>query len=250
MGERLTGHPDEVTPVAYSPDGRFITSRSWDGEIRIWDTKSGVAIRVMEGCKGLGLLAYSRDVTKVACCGQGGIVIRDAQSGELLKKLSDMGDICDVASSQDGRFLASGSGDQVVRVWDAETLGVVAEYEEHGGFLYSVFSSDGNTLLSASFEGKMVLWDVPSRQTSSVIVQEPNISSAVGSSVGRLYTTCSEDGGVRVWSADFHFNTVSSSICNRLRQVARSPGAARLYLLQPMEKLTSIPSALGDYNVY
>lgn len=111
----------------------------------------------MEGCRGLGHLAYSHDGTIIACCGEEGIVVRDARSGDLLHKLSHIGHIYDVAFSQGGRFLASGGRDFVVRIWDAETLAVIPELRGHGSYVYSViFSSDGSTLLSASNEGKII----------------------------------------------------------------------------------------------
>ena len=45
VGEPLQGHTGLVTSVAYSPNGRNITSGSCDETTRIWDTASCAAVR-------------------------------------------------------------------------------------------------------------------------------------------------------------------------------------------------------------
>ena len=133
----------------------------------------------------------------------------------------------DITYSQDGRFLASGGEDWVVRVWDAETLDAIAELEGHDGYVYSViFSSDGSTLLSASHEGKMISWDVSSRRLNGAAFQGSVIRTAACSSDGRSYASGSAEGSIRVWTASSHFQTASSSVTSRMCQVACSPGGS------------------------
>jgi WD40 repeat protein len=66
--------------VTWSPDGRRLTSRSFDYTVRVWDAVSGADQRTLPG--------HTREVTVVAW-------------------------------SPDGRHLASASRDGTVRVWDA-----------------------------------------------------------------------------------------------------------------------------------
>ena len=40
----LTGHSDEVTSVALSPDGTRIVSGSDDHLVKIWDTETGAEV--------------------------------------------------------------------------------------------------------------------------------------------------------------------------------------------------------------
>jgi len=69
--------------------------------------------------------------------------------------------VTSVAISPDGRHVAAGSLDRVVRLWDAETGQFMGQYEGHSDSVYSVaFSPDGKTLASGSLDKTLKLWDL------------------------------------------------------------------------------------------
>jgi glucose repression regulatory protein TUP1 len=71
--------------------------------------------------------------------------------------------VTSVIFSPDGKFLAAGSLDTVVRIWDAETGQLLDKLKGHKDSVYSVaFSPDGKFLVSGSLDKTLKMFDVGS----------------------------------------------------------------------------------------
>jgi WD40 repeat protein len=71
------------------------------------------------------------------------------------------GDVGSVAFSPDGKFLASGSRDYTIKLWDVATGSLVRTLEGHASGVLSVaFSPDGRLLASGSGDWTIKLWDI------------------------------------------------------------------------------------------
>ena len=84
-------------------------------------------------------IAYAPDSSRLAVASSIGILIHDAQTGEELRLLKGhRAEVYSVAFSPDGTTLASGSGDDTIRLWD----GVTGEHKQtltgHTGEVQSV----------------------------------------------------------------------------------------------------------------
>ena len=65
-----------------------------------------------------------------------------------------------VAFSPDGKRIVSGSADQTVKLWDAETGAELFTLRGHGGnVLCLAMSADGQRIVSGSIDNTAKIWD-------------------------------------------------------------------------------------------
>ena len=84
-----------------------------------------------------------------------------AQFGEFAPLEGHTSPVWSVAFSPDGRFIASGSGDKTVKVWELETAQTVHTLRGHTSEVSSVaFSPDGRFIASGSWDETMRVWEL------------------------------------------------------------------------------------------
>jgi Tol biopolymer transport system component len=135
---RFEGHKRPVTSVAFSPDGKFVLSGSLDGSARIWSLETGKEVRLLEGHgTPVQTVAFSPDGRTVLT----GSVELQPISSDKATPVSDRRPlrlwsaatgremaffesaakgppaVWSATFSPDGRYILTGGGDNVVRLW-------------------------------------------------------------------------------------------------------------------------------------
>lgn len=202
----LDGHDGPVRSVAYSPDGRFIVSSSWDETIRVWEVATGKELQTLTGHSGQIINAvYSSNGQFIASVSfDKTIRVWDAASGsELRTLLEDVYWVTNVVYSPDGRFIAAGAGDQTVRVWESATGTEVQILAGHTNEVNSLaYSPDGRFIASGSDDQTIRVWDVVSGSEVWLLTGHADkVSSVIYSPDGRFITSAAEDGMILTWDS-------------------------------------------------
>ena len=110
-----------------------------------------------------------------------------------------------VAFSPDGRHIVSGSEDQTIQVWDAQTGGQVGNpLQGHTKLVKSVaFSPDGRHIVSCSWDQTIRVWDTQTGgQVGNPLQGHTDLVNSVAFSPdGRHIVSGSFDQTIRVWDA-------------------------------------------------
>ncbi|GLV57743.1 serine/threonine protein kinase [Dictyobacter sp. S3.2.2.5] len=158
------GHTTRITALAWSPDGKYLASASYDKTVQIWDAANGKH-----------LFTYKKHTERVNS----------------------------VCWSPDSQMVASASDDHTVRLWRSPTGQTEHVFDKHSGAVKTVaWSPDGQSLASAGQDTKVLIWQArEGAHEVSVTYQEhtASVNTLGWSSDSHLIASAGEDNCVRIW---------------------------------------------------
>jgi WD40 repeat protein len=174
---RFVNLPSAVQCLAYSLDGKKLAAGCLDGSLRVWEPATGQKQFPSEGDAGHGLSpaifeGHEREVTAVAF-------------------------------SADGRWLATASLDQTLRLWDPVSHHEVRRFLGHEQAVWCVaIAADGQTVVSGGQDRTVRLWDtVTGRMLKCCHGHRADVVCVAISPDGKTLLSGGTDNTLRIWEA-------------------------------------------------
>ncbi|MHC1764642.1 MAG: WD40 repeat domain-containing serine/threonine protein kinase [Verrucomicrobiia bacterium] len=218
----LAGHDQTAWTVAFSPDGKFLATGSLDQTAKIWNPTNGTLLRTLVVRFPVVSLAFSSDSQRLVTVGpDNGACVWDVTLPSTISNPKSQIEstsaptnqeplrlqgghtraVIAVAWSPNDRWIATGSKDRQVILWDAATSRSNRTLRGHTGWVMTLAFSPSNQLLASGSEDQTIrLWDIESGRCLRVLThhQGPVLSLAF-SPDGALLASGAENDQVRIW---------------------------------------------------
>ncbi len=199
LGESRMRHADRVNGLSYSPDGVYVASASKDYTVKVWDLGNGRESVTYRGhvdqpgddTRGGTNVFGATDVAfhpteKIIASASGNQVHTwEPATGKQLKTLVNLGKtdkpIRSIAYSPNGKLLAIGADDGIIRVVEADSGKAVYTSPSRGARIERVVFSPNSKLLAIGDSNMQVAVYVPESKNNALAM------SVQGVDVGEVY---------------------------------------------------------------
>lgn len=192
--------------IAFSPTEDLAATGGDDGDIHLWDPRSGKEMRVLAGHKDyIESLEFSPDGRRLISGGfDRSIKIWDVSTGVLERTLTGHSSpVYALQVSPQGDRLLSGGSDTVLIVWDLASGRELFRCEDHAAGITSVaFTPDGRRFASASADKTVKIWNARTGELLLTLKGHTDqVRSIDFSPDGQTLASGSWDRTVRLWRA-------------------------------------------------
>ncbi|TDL19688.1 hypothetical protein BD410DRAFT_773626 [Rickenella mellea] len=150
-----------IQSVAFSPDGRYIVSGSYNGTIQLWDAVSGAYLKTLNGhLHSIQSVAFSPDgIHLISGSDNGTVQLWDIVKGVYLNTFNSLGYIESVVFSPDGKYIMSASNNGIIQLWDVVSYVHLNTFNSHSNRVMTFSPDDVHIIPESEFyDGAVQLW--------------------------------------------------------------------------------------------
>lgn len=217
-------HEAKVNDLAFSPDGKFLATASDNGAVQLWNAATGEKAWSQNPGASADHLCFSRYGKYLAATNVDLLTVWDMNSREPVLSFKHPERISSVDLSMSERYVATGSYDKEVRVWDLTDGRLLWNKQFDKPVVAATFSPDGVYLATATFDDLLVL-DVVTGRTISTLINDGGIPKFAFNPAGKEIVTVSA-GKARLWESTTGRQKFEVTHGNYIDAVAFSPDGA------------------------
>ncbi len=202
----ITAHTkSKITKIAFSNNGKILLTGHYDGHLNFWSLETGSLLFSYNTIAGLiSDMTFLADTSTVAVTGSTGIfLLFDVnQKREVRRLVTHNLRGGKLSHSQNGKYLAVGSGAGSVKLLNCKYLLTPAVFWHDSNTLALKFTDESTTFVAGSADGTVRLWDYINGQVTTIIDGKNENSNHFQlmdiQPGGRLMATVGEDNLVTI----------------------------------------------------